>query len=321
MLLMLPVAVAWRYRDRARIAGIALGVAVAAKLFVWPLVVWLLLTRRFAAAVWAVGLRRGARLRRVGARRVRRARRLSDASARRPGRLCRPQHLVFDRRRRPGASVSLAVALSASPGIACLGVAALLVRSIRRRPPRVRRGRRRVCHRVADRVAELRRAALRADRDRVAAARAGVVLRLCPWLLGAVAPRPDGVGRLLQAARRARAGVGLEPHGSGLLVRRRDHGRGRGDRRRGHRGRVRRGSAAGDASHGPGGLGSALDVLARAAPAARSSAARALGAPVLAWLIASWDSRCSCGCRSPGRASSVDPSGRDPLLGARAEHR
>ena len=31
------------------------GVAVAAKLFVWPLVVWLLLTRRFRAAAWAVG--------------------------------------------------------------------------------------------------------------------------------------------------------------------------------------------------------------------------------------------------------------------------
>jgi hypothetical protein len=33
----------------------AIGVAVAAKLFVWPLVVWLLLTSRFRAAAWAAG--------------------------------------------------------------------------------------------------------------------------------------------------------------------------------------------------------------------------------------------------------------------------
>ena len=46
---------AWRYRERARVAGLAVGVAVAAKLFVAPLVVWLLLTRRFRAAAWAVG--------------------------------------------------------------------------------------------------------------------------------------------------------------------------------------------------------------------------------------------------------------------------
>ena len=55
VLLVLPLALAWRYRDRARVAGLAVGVAVAAKLFVAPLVVWLLLTRRFRAAAWAVG--------------------------------------------------------------------------------------------------------------------------------------------------------------------------------------------------------------------------------------------------------------------------
>ena len=32
----------------------ALGAAVAAKLFVWPVVVWLILTRRYRAAAWAV---------------------------------------------------------------------------------------------------------------------------------------------------------------------------------------------------------------------------------------------------------------------------
>ncbi len=54
LLLLIPLAVAWRYRDRARIAGIAVGLAVAAKLFVWPLALWLLLTRRFRAAAWAL---------------------------------------------------------------------------------------------------------------------------------------------------------------------------------------------------------------------------------------------------------------------------
>jgi hypothetical protein len=54
--LMLAAALAWRYRDRWAIAGTAVGVAVVAKLFVWPLVIWLLLTRRFkAAAVATVG--------------------------------------------------------------------------------------------------------------------------------------------------------------------------------------------------------------------------------------------------------------------------
>lgn len=55
VLLVVPLALAWRYRDRAKIAGVAVGAAVAAKLFVWPLVVWLLLTRRFRAAAWAAG--------------------------------------------------------------------------------------------------------------------------------------------------------------------------------------------------------------------------------------------------------------------------
>jgi hypothetical protein len=55
IVMVLLVAVAWRYREHARYAGLALGAAVAAKLFVWPLVVWLLLTRRFRAAAWAVG--------------------------------------------------------------------------------------------------------------------------------------------------------------------------------------------------------------------------------------------------------------------------
>lgn len=128
ILLMLPVAVAWRYRDRARIAGIALGFAVAAKLFIWPLVVWLLLTRRFAAALWAVG---SAAVLVFGAWALIGFDGLSDYPT-----LLRVVQDVYAVRSISfstvagglGASVSLAVALSAVGGIACLVVAALLVR-------------------------------------------------------------------------------------------------------------------------------------------------------------------------------------------------
>jgi alpha-1,2-mannosyltransferase len=51
--LTLLVAVMWRYRERAAIAGLALGYGVAVKLFLWPLVVWLALVGRMRAAVIA----------------------------------------------------------------------------------------------------------------------------------------------------------------------------------------------------------------------------------------------------------------------------
>jgi hypothetical protein len=54
--LVLLVAVAWRWRDRAAIAGGALGFGVAVKFFLWPLVVWLLATRRVLAAVVAAAV-------------------------------------------------------------------------------------------------------------------------------------------------------------------------------------------------------------------------------------------------------------------------
>jgi len=53
-LLLLAVAAAWRWRDRIVAPGVALGVAIAVKLFVWPLVLWLVLTRRLAAATAAL---------------------------------------------------------------------------------------------------------------------------------------------------------------------------------------------------------------------------------------------------------------------------
>jgi hypothetical protein len=52
-LLALAAAVAWRWRDRWLVVGAAVGGAVVAKLFLWPLVVWLLVTRRFRAAAVA----------------------------------------------------------------------------------------------------------------------------------------------------------------------------------------------------------------------------------------------------------------------------
>ena len=53
--LTLLVALMWRYRDRAAIAGVALGYGIAIKLFLWPVAVWLALVgRRKAAAVAAV---------------------------------------------------------------------------------------------------------------------------------------------------------------------------------------------------------------------------------------------------------------------------
>jgi hypothetical protein len=54
VLLVLAIAVAWRYRDRTRVVGLAVGAGVAAKLVLWPLVVWLILTKRYRAAAWAV---------------------------------------------------------------------------------------------------------------------------------------------------------------------------------------------------------------------------------------------------------------------------
>jgi hypothetical protein len=71
--LLLLCALGWRYRDRT-VAGVPLALAAGAKLFLWPMLVWLLVTRRFRAfaaslatigatlALWAIidpgGMRR-----------------------------------------------------------------------------------------------------------------------------------------------------------------------------------------------------------------------------------------------------------------------
>jgi hypothetical protein len=55
-LLALGAALCWRYRDRRLLAAAAVAGAVVLKLFLWPLVIWLIATRRFRAATTAVGL-------------------------------------------------------------------------------------------------------------------------------------------------------------------------------------------------------------------------------------------------------------------------
>ena len=52
-MLALGVALAWRWRDHAVRAGLVLGLVVALKLFLWPLVLWFVITRRFKAAAVA----------------------------------------------------------------------------------------------------------------------------------------------------------------------------------------------------------------------------------------------------------------------------
>jgi hypothetical protein len=54
--LMLGAACVWRYRDRTWVAGGALGVTLAVKLFLWPLALWLGFTKRLRAAVIAVAV-------------------------------------------------------------------------------------------------------------------------------------------------------------------------------------------------------------------------------------------------------------------------
>jgi hypothetical protein len=67
LVLLACIAALWRWRDRSWAAGALAAVSVALKLFLWPLVIWLLATRRFAAATWAVLLTAGLTLASWGA--------------------------------------------------------------------------------------------------------------------------------------------------------------------------------------------------------------------------------------------------------------
>jgi hypothetical protein len=55
-LLLLAVAVAWRWRERLLEPALAVGAAVALKLFLWPLAAWLAVMRRGRAALASVGV-------------------------------------------------------------------------------------------------------------------------------------------------------------------------------------------------------------------------------------------------------------------------
>jgi alpha-1,2-mannosyltransferase len=52
--LTLLVALTWRHRDRPWVAGVLTAAAISIKPFVWPLALWLLATRRWKAAAWAI---------------------------------------------------------------------------------------------------------------------------------------------------------------------------------------------------------------------------------------------------------------------------
>jgi hypothetical protein len=54
--LLLGLIAAWRWRDRPAPCGLAVAALIVCKLFLWPVLVWLLLSRRYRAAGVSVGL-------------------------------------------------------------------------------------------------------------------------------------------------------------------------------------------------------------------------------------------------------------------------
>jgi alpha-1,2-mannosyltransferase len=51
-LLLLAVAAAWKYREHPKATGAIIALAAVGKLFLWPLGIWLLVTRRVRAVFW-----------------------------------------------------------------------------------------------------------------------------------------------------------------------------------------------------------------------------------------------------------------------------
>jgi alpha-1,2-mannosyltransferase len=54
LLLGFGVALVWRYRKRPLVAGLLSAAIISLKPFVWPIVLWLLFTRRYRACVWTL---------------------------------------------------------------------------------------------------------------------------------------------------------------------------------------------------------------------------------------------------------------------------
>jgi len=52
--IVLGLALLWRFRDRLPIAALTAAALISLKLFLWPVLVWLVATRRYAAGAWAV---------------------------------------------------------------------------------------------------------------------------------------------------------------------------------------------------------------------------------------------------------------------------
>jgi glycosyl transferase family 87 len=55
-LLALGLAIAWRYRERRLVAAAAVAAVIVLKIFLWPLLIWLVATRRSMTALTAVAL-------------------------------------------------------------------------------------------------------------------------------------------------------------------------------------------------------------------------------------------------------------------------
>ncbi len=95
------LAVLWRYRDAIWPPAAALGLAVSAKLLLWPMYVWMLATRRLRAAALSLAIGLAVTAGRMGGDRIRRARRLPGPAAAAVGDPVRAELLV--RRDRGGA--------------------------------------------------------------------------------------------------------------------------------------------------------------------------------------------------------------------------
>ena len=123
----LGLAAIWRYRDRPGLAGFLTGVLFALKLYVWPVGIWLLLTRRFRhAAIAAVTapvlvLCSWAPIGFAGVQRYPQLLRLVT-------RLEAPDGYTIAALIAPGSSWLLATAVGTLAGVAVLGLAWRLVR-------------------------------------------------------------------------------------------------------------------------------------------------------------------------------------------------
>jgi hypothetical protein len=53
LFVVLGIAAAWRFRDRPFVVGTLIALVTSVKLFVWPVGVWLLATRRYSGLAWA----------------------------------------------------------------------------------------------------------------------------------------------------------------------------------------------------------------------------------------------------------------------------